>query len=71
MFPASYNPETLGLLSCAFEEAWKDVQAMVGPRPLDPNGLRSPLANRIMAAAATGERDARRLKLIAMGAIEP
>jgi hypothetical protein len=71
MFPAtSYDPETLAMLSSAFEEAWNDVQAMIGPRPLDPNGLRSHLAKRVMAAAATGERDPRRLKLIAIGAIE-
>ena len=71
MFPSSsYDPETLGVLSRVFEEAWIDIQAMVGPRPLDPNGLRSALAKRIIAAAATGERDPRRLKLIALGAIE-
>jgi hypothetical protein len=35
----------------------------------DPHGIRSGLAKRIMAAAAEGERDPKRLKLIAMGAI--
>ena len=65
----SYDPETLGLLSRVFDEAWIDVQAMVGPRPLDPNGFRSALAKRIISAAATGERDPRRLKLIAFGAV--
>ncbi len=70
MFPASYGPETLAVLSRAFDEAWVDVQAMVGSRPLDANGLRLALAKRIMAAAAIGERDPRRLKLIAMGAID-
>jgi hypothetical protein len=70
MFPYSYDPETLGLLTRVFDEAWVDVQAMVGPEPLNPNGLRAHLAKRIMAAAATGERDPRRLKLIALGAVE-
>ena len=70
MFPASYGPETFAVLSRAFEEAWVDVQAMVGSRPVDANGLRSALAKRIMAAAAIGERDPRRLKLIAMGALD-
>ena len=46
------------------------MQAMVGSRPVDANGLRSALAKRIMAAAAIGERDPRRLKLIAMGALD-
>jgi hypothetical protein len=71
MFPAaSYDPETLGLLSRVFDEVWKDVQGMLGSRPLDPSNLRSHLAKRIMAAAAGGERDPRRLKLIALGAVE-
>ena len=67
---SSYDPETLDVLSRVFDEAWIDIQAMVGPRPLDPNGLRSALAKRIIAAAATGERDPRRLKLLAMEAID-
>jgi hypothetical protein len=67
---SSYDPETLGVLSRVFDEAWTDIQAMVGAWPLDPNGLRSELAKRIIAAAATGERDPRRLKLIALGAVE-
>ena len=72
MFPASasYDPETLGLLTSVFDEAWLAIEGMLGPRPLDPNSLRSQLAKRIMAAAATGERDPRRLKLIALGAVE-
>jgi hypothetical protein len=70
MFPSSYDPETLGVLTRVFDEAWVDVQAMVGPEPLDSDGLRSHLVKRIMAAAATGERDPRRLKLIALGAVE-
>ena len=65
----SYDPETLGVLSRVFDEAWIDVQAMVGPTPLDSNGLRLALAKRIIAAAATGERDPRRLKLIALDAV--
>jgi hypothetical protein len=66
---ASYDPETLDVLTSVFDEAWKDIQAMVGPRPLDPNGVRYALAQRILTAAAEGERDPRRLKLIAMGII--
>jgi hypothetical protein len=70
MFPASsYDPETLDVLTRAFDEAWIAVQAMVGSKPLDASGLRSVLAKRIMAAAARGERDPKRLKLIAMGSV--
>jgi hypothetical protein len=56
---SSYDPETLGVLSRVFDEAWKDIRAMVGPMPLDPDGLRSALAMRILAAAESGERDKR------------
>ena len=70
MFPAaSYDPDTLDALTRAFDEAWEDIQAMVGPRPLDAEAVRSVLARRILAAVADGERDPRRLKLIAMGII--
>ena len=66
---ASYDADTLDALTRAFDEAWVDIQAMVGPRPLDAEAVRSVLARRILAAAADGERDPRRLKLIALGII--
>lgn len=70
MFPASsYDPETLGVMSRVFDEVWKDVQGMIGVRPLNPDAVRSVLARRILAAAAEDERDPKRLKLIAMGVI--
>ena len=70
MFPAaSYDPETLDVLHRVFDEVWEDVQGMIGARSLDPDAVRSVLARRILAAAAEGERDPRRLKLIAMGII--
>ena len=67
---ASYDPETLRVLTRAFEEAWGAAQEMLGKKPLDETGIRAYLANRIMRAADSGERDLRRLKLIALGAIE-
>jgi hypothetical protein len=70
MFPvASYDPETLRLLTGAFEEAWRATQEMLGKKPLDESGIRAYLAKRIMKAADSGVRDPRRLKLIAIGAI--
>ena len=50
-------------------EAWMDIKAMLGAKPLDPNGMRSALAKRIMAAANEGERDPQRLKQIALRAV--
>jgi hypothetical protein len=71
MFPAaSYDPETLGVLIHVFNEAWIDVKAMLGANPIDPDGMRSAMAKRIMAAAKSGERDPKRLKLIALKAID-
>jgi hypothetical protein len=70
MFPASYDSESLGVLTYVFDEAWMDIKAMLGAKPLDPNGMRSALAKRIMAAADEGERDPARLRLIALRAID-
>jgi hypothetical protein len=71
MFPAtSYDPETLRLLTRAFDDAWLSTQEMLGKNPLNETGIRTYLAKRIMRAADSGERDPRRLKLIALGAIE-
>lgn len=71
MFPAtSYDPETLGVLARAFDDAWADLQALVGPKPVGSTVLRERLARRIMAAADDGERDPARLKMIALGAID-
>jgi len=70
MIPAaSYDPETLKVLTRAFDEAWIDVQVALGVKPVEPELLKTKLARRIMAAADKGERDPRRLKLIALQAI--
>jgi hypothetical protein len=71
MFPAaSYDPDTLAVLTRAFNDAWIDIQAMVGAKPVTSDAIRSSLVKRIMEAANRGERDPRRLKLIALKAIE-
>lgn len=71
MFPAaSYDPDPLGVLTRAFEDAWADLRALVGAKPVAATVLRQRLAQRIMAAADEGERDPARLRLIALGAID-
>ena len=71
MFPAaSFDSDTLKLLVRAFDEAWIETQVLLGTKPLDPITIRSTLAKRIMAAANSGERDLKRLKLIALRAID-
>jgi hypothetical protein len=71
MIPAaSYDRDTFGVLTRAFDQAWTDLQALVGAKPVAADVLRARLASRIMAAAEKGERDPARLKLIALGAID-
>jgi hypothetical protein len=71
MFPAaSYDRDTLRLLTNAFEEAWAATQKMLGARPLTATTVRAMLAKRIMVAADNGERDPVRLRLIALRAID-
>jgi hypothetical protein len=66
---AHYDPETLGVVTRAFDEAWIDIQVMLGAKPLNATVVRSALAKRIMIAVAEGERDPARLKWIALGSI--
>ena len=50
MFPAaSYDPDTLGLLTRAFNEAWIELQALVGPKPVAADVLRARLESRVVA----------------------
>lgn len=70
MFPdTTYDPDTLAVLMRALDEAWTEVQSALGVKPLDSDFLRARLAMRIMIAANGGERDPRRLKLIALQVI--
>jgi hypothetical protein len=71
MFPAAaYDPDTLRVLLRVYDEAWIDIRGMLGTTPVDATALRAALATRIMAAANSGERDPKRLKLIALRAID-
>ena len=69
MFPdTSYDPDTLALLTRAFDDAWKDVQSALVVKPIAADVLRRRLAKRILLAANDGERDPTRLKLVALAA---
>jgi hypothetical protein len=71
MFPAAgFDPDTLRVLLRVYDEAWIDILGMLGAKPVDATPLRAALAARIMAAANSGERDPKRLKLIALRAID-
>ena len=69
-FPVEcYDPETLHLMSGALDAAWDEVELMLASDAVDPKGLRTVMAVRIMAAVRDGEHDPERLKELALDAI--
>lgn len=62
----AFNPETLALLSRAFEEAWVEVLA-TGGAGKDITLSRSLVAERIMNAARNGVRDLATLRAAGCG----
>jgi hypothetical protein len=70
IFPTdAYDPETLALMTKAFDAAWEEVGFALARGDSDPNAIRSLMAIRIMAAVRDGERDPERLKELALEAI--
>jgi hypothetical protein len=72
LFPAaSFDPETLAVLTRAFDDAWREVQRTCASAPDETSSAaRQELARRILVLASEGERDAERLKRSALHAIE-
>jgi hypothetical protein len=68
----SVEPNLQPVIERAFEAAWRELQLTPG-RVLSPcqKSTRAELARRIRAAAAKGERDPLRLKLMALRAYRP
>jgi hypothetical protein len=64
-----YDPETLGLMTQAFNAAWQDAEYALASNTFDPTGLRRLMALRIMTAVRDGEHDPERLKELALDAI--
>ena len=60
---ASFDPETIEVLSAAFDEAWEKIKESGGTfaRPAYERGAREVLAKSIIELAQRGERDKRRL----------
>lgn len=64
---AAYDPETLALLTRAFDDAWREVEAAkIACLANDRAAIRTALAIRIMIAANEGELDPERLKRLAL-----
>ena len=67
-FPdVSFDAETRSSMMRALDEAWLELQCLLGGEPLDAASTRERLARRITAAALRGERDPKTLKLKALG----
>jgi hypothetical protein len=66
-----YDLTTLNLLIKAYDDALHELEIMNVPaRSRDGDGIRATLAERILKAAAAGERDPDRLKLLALHAVD-
>jgi hypothetical protein len=66
---ASYDPETLDLMTGVFDAAYEELRA-TGVAEATSEAVRTMMAIRIMAAVASGECDPRRLKLLALHAVD-
>jgi hypothetical protein len=58
---SSFDPETIALLTGAFEDAWRSLNRGDGIGP-DTDAIREMLAKHIITTAQTGERDVIRLR---------
>lgn len=67
-FTASYDPETLGMLTRVFQEAWVELRSRGTPNGKE-NEARELLAARIVQAFNDGERDPTRLKTAALNGV--
>ncbi|KAB2941757.1 MAG: hypothetical protein K8F92_11640 [Hyphomicrobium sp.] len=63
--------EMVDVVTEAMRAAWEETIRQLGGAPSDPLPLWTRLATRILTAADEGECDPNRLKLIALGALEP
>ncbi|SDR63793.1 hypothetical protein SAMN05519103_09043 [Rhizobiales bacterium GAS113] len=67
----SYDPDTVKLISTAFDGAWSDLEAALGG-PLSESvadTAKAAITRRILTAVDAGERDAARLKSSALSGI--
>ena len=70
IFPREhFTPETLDLMTWAFDAAWEEVEFALARQDGNPTALRTLMAVRIMAAVRDGERDPERLKELALDVV--
>jgi hypothetical protein len=66
---ASYDPETLALMSRILDDAFQELQSVKAKSAL-ADVVRATMALRIMTAVADGEREPSKLKLLALHAVD-
>ncbi len=66
-----FSNKSINLISRVCDEAWREVQTQtVCPFSKDGEEMLRLMVIRVMAAVAAGERDAARLKVVALDGIE-
>lgn len=63
------DPETLDLMTDAFDAAWHEVELAGIGKIVDPTGLPTVMAVRILVAVRDGEHERVRLKALALEVI--
>jgi hypothetical protein len=67
----SFSPQTVALMCQACDAAWREVREhFFFPSQREADAFRRDLTERVIAAVAAGEKDAARLKAIALEALE-
>jgi hypothetical protein len=68
-YAAFFQPHELSALTAAYDAVWQQVRATRGIEAAETSKLEHNLAQIILASACTGERDAERLREIALRAV--
>ena len=67
----NFGNELIDLMGRVCNEAWREVQTVTFyPSPKDSEEMLRLMVMRVMAAVAAGERDAARLKVVALDGVE-
>ena len=67
----NFGNESIDLMGRVCNEAWREVQTVTFyPTPKDSEEMLRLMVMRVMAAVAAGERDAARLKVVALDGVE-
>ena len=70
--PSNFDPETVALMGRVCDEAFNEArQTTFFPTPAGEQEFRISIATRVMLAVADGERDAARLKALALAIVSP